>query len=212
MITLHDYILSGDCYKIRLLLAMLGLKYDVSKVDVHPGRDNETPRFLALSPLGRIPVLQEDDLVLWDANAILTYLALRYDSARAWLPADAAHHAAVAVWLGFAATELDGILRLRMSAITSAAGDVTEPLAQAYRTLTVLEDHLAEGEIRGAKWLVGDGPTIADIATFPPVALAPDASISLDRFPAIWRWLDRVKRLDGFIVMPGVMPNLSDAV
>ena len=62
MLTLYDYILHDDCYKIRLLLAMLQVPYQPAKIDVHPGRDHETPAFLALNPLGRIPVLVADQI------------------------------------------------------------------------------------------------------------------------------------------------------
>jgi glutathione S-transferase len=75
--------------------------------------------------------------------------------------------------------------------------------------LMVLEDHLAAGEIAGRGWVVGDQPSIADLALFPMAAMAPEAGISLASKPAIWRWIDRVKRLPNFVVMPGVLPLLS---
>jgi glutathione S-transferase len=212
MIKLYDYILSADCYKIRLMLALLGREFEPVKIDVHPGRQHQTPEFLGLNPRGRIPVLEEDGLVVSDPIAILTYLALRHDGQRKWLPDDAAVHGQIMMWLAFSSAELDRIAQIRTNAITSAGGDPPGAMTDAYTSLTVLEDHLAEGELSGRFWLVGDHPTIADIAVFPPVILAPDGEVSLDDFPAIWRWLDRVKRLSGFIVMPGIMPNLAGVV
>jgi glutathione S-transferase len=212
MIKLHDYILSADCYKIRLMLALLGREFEPVKVNIHPGRENQSAAFLALNPRGRIPVLEEDGQVISDPIAILTYLALRHDGSRKWLPDDAAAHGRVMMWLAFSGAELDRVSQIRTNAITSAGGDPPGAMTDAYASLTILEDHLAEGELTGRPWLVGNHPTIADIAVFPPVILAPDGEISLDGFPAIWRWLDRVKRLSGFIVMPGIMPNLAGLV
>jgi glutathione S-transferase len=209
MITLYDYILCDDCYKVRLLLGMLRIDYVPSKVNVHPGREGDSAAFRSINPLGRIPVLEDDDLVLRDPQAILTYLALRYDAARRWLPGDTADAGRVAMWLAFAGADLACLSELRMNRITSAGGDAPDLCGRAHRVLTVLEDHLAEREIVGGKWIVGDHATIADIAIFPPVALSADGGITLERYPTIWRWIDRVKHLDGFIVMPGITPRLS---
>jgi glutathione S-transferase len=213
MMTLYDYILSDDCYKVRLLLSMLRIKYVPRKVNLHPGRETETAAFLAINPLGRIPVLQDDDLVLGDPQAILTYLALRYDADRRWLPCDPVAAAAkVALWLAFACSDLAAVSLLRMNRVTSVPHDPPGLYERAAAALTVLDDHLAEGEILGHAWIAGgEHPTIADIAAFPPAALAADGGLPIERYPAMWRWIDRVKRLDGFIVMPGITPNLSPA-
>jgi glutathione S-transferase len=212
MIKLYDYILSADCYKIRLMLALLGREFEPVKINIHPGKQHQSAEFLSVNPRGRIPVLDDDGLVVSDPIAILSYLALRYDAGRTWLPDDAALAARIMMWLAFSAAELDRISQIRTNAVTSAGGDPPGAMQDAYNALAILEDHLAEGELTGRSWLVGDRPTIADIAVFPPVILAPDGEVSLDGFPAIWRWLDRVKRLPGFIVMPGIMPNLAGVV
>jgi glutathione S-transferase len=212
MIKLYDYILSADCYKIRLMLALLGREFEPVKINIHPGKQHQSAEFLSVNPRGRIPVLDDDGLVVSDPIAILSYLALRYDAGRTWLPDDAALAARIMMWLAFSAAELDRISQIRTNAVTSAGGDPPGAMQDAYNVLAILEDHLAEGELTGRSWLVGDQPTIADIAVFPPVILAPDGEVSLDGFPAIWRWLDRVKRLPGFIVMPGIMPNLAGVV
>jgi glutathione S-transferase len=212
MIKLYDYILSADCYKIRLMLALLGREFEPVKINIHPGKQHRSAEFLSLNPRGRIPVLEDDGLVVSDPIAILSYLALRHDATRTWLPDDAALAAQIMMWLAFSAAELDRISLIRTNAVTSAGGDPPGAMEDAYNSLAILEDHLAEGELTGRSWLVGEHPTIADIAVFPPVILAPDGEVSLDGFPAIWRWLDRVKRLPGFIVMPGIMPNLAGVV
>ncbi len=214
MIQLHDYILSSDCYKVRLLLGMLGLAYRQVKVDVHPGRMNRSPAFLEINPLGTLPVLTEDGLCLRDAQAILTYLALRHDPARGWLPMDPALAAQTAMWLAFAGHELDALSRLRTAAIRGVDLPDRRALATAsLEALAVLEDHLCERELLGGRWLVGDAPTIADVAVFAPAALAADAGLALEPYPALWRWMDAFKHLPRFIVMPGVLPvDLAQAL
>src|SRR5258708_17851969 len=113
MMTLYDYVLCDNCYKVRLLLAMLRLDYVPSKVNIHPGREGDTAAFRSINPLGRIPALRDEELVLRDPLAILTYLALRYDAARRWLPADAALAGQVEMWLRFAPAQLKRLSKLK---------------------------------------------------------------------------------------------------
>ncbi len=88
MITPYDDDVSGNCYKVRLMLALLGLDSEAVPVDF-AGREHKSPAFLALNPLGQVPVLAEDGVRLRDSQAILAYLGRRY-GAGDWLPEDAA--------------------------------------------------------------------------------------------------------------------------
>jgi glutathione S-transferase len=212
MIRLYDYILSADCYKVRLLCALLGVAYTPVKVNVHPGNEHLSADFVRINPRRSIPVLEDGDQRICDTNAILIHLARRHDPSGHWLPKDEDTFDRAMEWLGFSAKELDLLQALRMRSITAAGEPSPEELATAHSYLTIVEDHLAEGELIGRLWLAGQTPTIADIAVFAPTALAADGGVSLDRYPALWRWIDRVKRLNRFIVMPGVFPNLAGAV
>jgi len=212
MIRLYDYILSADCYKVRLLCALLGVNYAPVKVNVHPGREHLSPDFVRINPRQSIPVLEDGERRICDTNAILIHLARRYDQSGRWLPKDDTSLDHVMEWLGFAAKELDLLQTLRMRSITAGGEPSPQELETAHAYLTIIEDYLAEGELTARPWLAGQTPTIADIAVLPPAALAADGGVALDRYPALWRWLDRVKRLDGFIVMPGVFPNLAAVV
>jgi len=103
MLTLYDYELSGNCYKLRLFMNILGVKYETKSVDFYPGREHKSEWFLKINPLGQLPVLQDGDLVLRDAQAILVYLAARYDQSGQWYPlSDAAALGRVSMWLAFA--------------------------------------------------------------------------------------------------------------
>jgi glutathione S-transferase len=199
MITLYDYELSGNCYKLRLMMSFLGVAYKTVLVDFYPGREHKSEWFLRLNPLGQIPVLKDDGLVLRDA---------KYDPSGRWYPHDnPATIGEISQWLAFA----DGI-----TATASAARlhdglfhefDIEAARAGAQRLFRILDEHLWFREQAGLDWICADPhPTIADIACFPYVVLSDEGGISRQDYPAIRRWCDRVKRIDGFIVMPGVFP------
>ena len=210
---LYDYILSDDCYKVRLFGALLGLKFTPRKVDIHPGREQDSAAFRAtVNPLGRIPVLVDGVVTLREPQAILTYLALRYDPARTWLPEDPATGGIIAEWLSFAARDLAPLSALRLAEFTDGTleTDRTTARRQALAAMAILEDHLAAREIDGEHWVAVPHPTIADIALFPPATLAPDAGLALEDYPSIWRWIERVRNLPNFLVMPGVFPVFPD--
>ena len=88
MITLYDYELSGNCYKLRLLLSFLKIEYKTVPVEFYPGREHKSEWFLRINPLGQLPVIDDDGFMLRDAQAILVYLASRYDPTGRWYPSD----------------------------------------------------------------------------------------------------------------------------
>ena len=103
MIRLYDYELSGNCYKLRLLLHWLRLQYQRIAVNFHPGREHRSPAFLRdINPLGQLPVLADGDFLLRDAQACLVYLASQYDRAGHWYPDDAATRGRITTWLATA--------------------------------------------------------------------------------------------------------------
>jgi glutathione S-transferase len=206
MIRLHDYELSADAFGVRQLLAWLGLAHEKILVDVHPGREHESARFRSeLSPLGRVPVLEDDGLRLHDAGAILVYLAVRHDEARRWLPVDAKAQGAIAQWLGIAHDLSRSAGALRLHHAFGAAVDVAVCRGEAIALLRLLDDHLAERASAGERWLVAAQPTIADLACFPHAALAGEGGLALDAWPALRRWLWDLRHLPGFIGMPGIL-------
>ncbi|WP_375462920.1 glutathione S-transferase family protein [uncultured Methylobacterium sp.] len=208
MLTLHDYELSGNCYKLRLFLALLGLAYRTVPVDFYPGAEHRSARFLALNPLGQLPVIEDDGLVLRDAQAILVYLAARYDPSGRWYPRDdAALLGRVGAWLAFAEALNGTAAAARLHEGFFLDVDAPRARAGAHRLFRVLDQHLWFGEAEGRDWLCpGAHPTIADIACFPAVVLSEEGGVPRQDYPAIRRWTDRVKRLPGFVVMSGVFP------
>lgn len=202
---LYDYVLSGSCYKVRLLAALLGVDYERVPIDFYPGGEHKQPDFLAINPAGTLPVLADGDLVLTETQAILAYLASSRDPSGQWLPKDdPGTFAEVMQWLAFSArlTETAGAARLHD--MLNRPLDIEAARRGAIRAFRELEAHLTERRFDGGIYLVGDRPTIADIACFPYVALSPDGGVEHDDFPAIRNWLHAIKSLDGFITMPGI--------
>jgi len=206
MMKLHDYELSGSCYKVRLLLSMLDLPYERLPLDFYPGREHRQPDFLDVNPLGQLPVLDDGELRLRDAQAILLYLAVRYDRDGVWFPRDAATQGRIAMWLAFAGGELmhSASARLHDMLLGYEEIDAERARRDAHAALRVLDEHLAECEFDGQPWLAASHPTIADVACFPYVALSADGGVERSGYHQVNRWLRRFRQLPGFIVMPGV--------
>lgn len=194
MLRLHDYVLSAECYAVRLMLALLGLRYETVAVDLYPGG--------ATTPFGDIPVLEDGDAVVTDPGLVLTWLARTYDPSGRWLPPDEA--AAVSRWLAFAATDLAALRDARRVAVFAPPGDLAALNRKGYAALRALDDHLTERRISGADWVTGEGPTIADIAVFPAVMLSHDSGVGHEDFAAINLWQRRLRKLPGFVGMPGI--------
>ncbi len=101
---LYDAAFSGNCHKVRMMLSILGLDYDQVPVDLKAGAQRR-PEFLALNPLGKIPVLEDEDLVIRDSQAILVYLAGKHGSPD-WWPEDAPGQGQIMQWLAFSVNEM----------------------------------------------------------------------------------------------------------
>ena len=208
MITLYDYELSGNCYKIRLLMSILGLDYTVVPVDFYPGREHKSDWFLAINPLGQLPVIDDDGLVLRDAQAILVYLAAKYDAGNSWYPRENADLLGeIGQWMAFADSITATASAARLHDALFYDLDAEAARAGAHRLFRILDEHLWFGEQEGRDWLCSAAhPTVADIACFPYVMLSEEGGISRQDYPAIRRWCDRVKRIKGFTAMSGVFP------
>lgn len=196
-ITLWGTKLSGHAHRVELLLRELGLPYDF--VDT-PRPARTAPEFLALNPLGQIPVLRDGETVLADSAAILVYLARRYDPAGTWLPQGPVEAAAVQRFLAIAAGEIangPALARsLRVWAFPDGA-DFAWAQAVAARVLAFMDRHLAN-----RAWLATPHPTIADLACYSYVAAAPEGDVPLDPYPAVRAWLRRVEALPRFVPLP----------
>jgi glutathione S-transferase len=193
-IRLYRVALSGHSHRVELFLSLLGLPFERIDIDLAKG-ENRTPEYLALSPYGQVPAIEDGDVTLADSNAILVYLASRYDESGTWLPRDPVAAAQVQRWLSVAAGFLAyGPAAARLVTVFGAKLDQDNAKAIAARLYKVLEPHLA-----GDGFLTGARPTIADVALYTYTAVAPEGGVSLAPYPNIRAWLDRVEALPGFV-------------
>jgi glutathione S-transferase len=198
MIRLHDFELSGSCYTLRFFMNVLGVEYERINVDF-VNKEHKSEAFLRINPLGEIPVLDDGNLRLRDAQACLIYLARKYDRSGQWFPDDAAKMGKIAQWLSVAGNEIMASAGARLVKILNYDMDLERLQARAHGIFKVMDAHL-----RDRQWLETDRPTIADIACFPYTAMAGEGGISLSAYQGILGWIERVKRLPGFISMPGI--------
>lgn len=203
-LTLHDFELDEGCYKVKLLLGALRLPFRKVDVDVFPGREQRSRRYLRLNPLGQLPIITDGEFVLRGAEAILAYLAHRYDQAKTWLPGDPVMFGEVMSWLGFAGSELQSAALARLHSIFEVELDGAAAAGAARRAFRIMDDHMTKREFSGGRWFVGGRSTIADIALYPAIALSRDFDIEHDEFPALRRWMRRMRGIPGFVTMPGI--------
>ena len=195
-IRLYRHPLSGHAHRVELLLAMLGLPFATVDVDLLAGA-HKKPEFLALNPFGQVPVLQDGEVTLFDSNAMLVYLAKRYDVSGRWLPEDPVAAARVQQWLSVAAGQLvNGPNTARLVTLFKLPLDHDRALAISGQLFNVIDAHLATRD-----FLAAETPTIADLAIYSYTAHAPEGGVSLEAFPHLKRWLKRVEALPGFVAM-----------
>ncbi|MFB2933664.1 glutathione S-transferase family protein [Aerosakkonemataceae cyanobacterium BLCC-F154] len=199
MIQLYGHEMSGNSYKVRLFLELLNLEYEWVKVDLMKG-EHQSPEYLALNPFGQVPLLVDGDTKLADAQAILVYLARQYGGEE-WLPLDALSLAQVVRWLSTTAGEVrQGPENARLYHLFGATSiNIDRAYQKAEYILTQLDKHLST-----RTWLEFERTTIADIAIFPYIALAPDGKIDLASYPNVLAWIERIKQLPGYIPMAGL--------
>ncbi len=206
MITLYDYELSGNCYKLRLLMHWLKLEYQRKAVNFFPAREHKSAYFIEhINPLGQLPVLVDDGFRLRDAQACLVYLASQYDHRGLWYPHNARVRGTITLWLAVADEITRTASAARLHHNFGNACDLDACRAGARAAFRLLDDALAENLASGRRWLAATHPTIADIACFPYAALAGEAGVALHEFPALRRWIRDLRHLDGFIAMPGIL-------
>jgi len=202
MITLYEFALSGNCHKVRLLLSLLGLDYRSIAV-IGSERQHKSEDYLKMNLFGQVPVLTDGDTIIRDSQAILVYLARQYGNDR-WLPNDAAALANVMAWLSTAANEVAwGPNRLRLYFKFDRVIDLEESRQITSNLLSILQvrldDHL---------WLAADHITIADIAVYPYIALAPEGNVILEPYPAVLDWMRRIQTLPGYLGMQGMWTSM----
>jgi glutathione S-transferase len=200
-LVLHEYAASGNCYKVRLTAALLGLALERREYDIMAG-ETRTPEFLAnVNANGRIPVLQIGDRFIPESNAACFYLAdgsplipgerfERADMLR-WMFFEQYNHepnvATLRFWLAF-------VGEARLSALQRALLPGKREAGEA--ALRLMDEHLA-----GRDFLVGDGLSLADIALYAYTHVAEEGGFDLGRYRAVTAWIARVASAPGYLPM-----------
>jgi glutathione S-transferase len=194
-VLLYNSQVSGNCYKVRLLLAHLGLEYERQEVDV-VDRSNRRELLGELNPALRVPTLVLDDgRPLAESNAILCYFA----EGTPYLPEDRYERAQVLQWLFFEQYAHEPhIAVVRFLVAFSGSPPPDEELERrrrgGYTALDAMEGHLAD-----RAFFVGERFTIADISLYAYTHVADEGGFELDRYPAVRAWLDRVADQPGHV-------------
>jgi glutathione S-transferase len=198
---LHSAPKSGNGYKVRLLLGLLGKELEVVNYDTKGGETHTAEYLENVNPDGKLPVLELDDgTMLAESGAILLYLA----EGTPFLPADKVERAQVFRLMFFEQYSL--LLYLSRPRLWRMWGVEITPQRQAeldgffeqgYRALGVMERYLS-----GRQFFVGDSPTVADVALYAYPRLCPEGGYDLAGYPTVRAWMDRISALPGYVPPP----------
>ncbi len=191
---LYDYLPSGNSYKVRWVLAHLGIHYRHMPIDIHKG-ETQTEEFLAFNPAGQIPVLRLDDgRTLAESNAIIRYLADGADL----VPSDPYDHARMLQWQFWEQYRHEpaiAVARFIMNyAPDSRANELAALMPKGDAALAVMDAHLAKQD-----WFVGGTCTLADVRLYAYTHVAGEGGFTLSDYPAVEAWLSRFASQDGHI-------------
>jgi glutathione S-transferase len=196
VIKLFESAVSGNCYKVRLLLAQLGIDFERQELSVFDRSDR--PDVLGgLNPALRVPtVVLDDGRTLGESNAILWYFADGTD----YVPTDAFQRAQVMQWQFFEQYDHEPNIAVArfwaLADISPSEADADAKRAGGEKALSAMEGHLA-----GRDFLVGDRYTIADISLYAYTHVAPEGGFTLEPYPAVRGWLARVAGQPGHIAI-----------
>lgn len=190
--------LSGNCYKIKLLAAVLEIELDWIHIDILSG-ETRTPEFLKRNPTAKIPVLECDDgRYLFESNAILNFLATDTE----FLSKDVFEYAKIQQWQFFEQYSHEPYIAVARY-IAKYLGLPKEREAEylskqegGHKALQVMEQQLQQ-----TLYLVGDRPTTADICLFGYTHVAEEGGFELGTYQAIIEWIDRIQSLPNYIGM-----------
>ncbi|MDJ0643408.1 MAG: glutathione S-transferase family protein [Erythrobacter sp.] len=198
---LHEDPRSGNCYKIKLTAALLGMELGTRQYDILKD-ETRSPEFLGrVNAHGRIPVLQVGDRFLPESNAACWYLA----EGSHLIPGDAFERAQMLRWMFFEQYSHEpNIATLRFwtrfvgldNLNDDQRGQLGAKRLAGYDALATMEDHLEERE-----WFAGSAASLADIALFAYTHVADDGGFNLAKYPAVRKWIGRIPQLPGFIAM-----------
>jgi glutathione S-transferase len=195
-VRLYDFPFSGNGYKVRLALAQLGMAVDYRVVDILKG-EAKTPEFLAMNPVGQIPVLElSDGTFLRESNAILCWLA----DGTPLAPDDRLSRARLVQWMCFEQSHIDQVIgRAKFLRAFPHFRQTTQAEFEGWWATARMALSVIDGELSDKAFILGQRYTIGDICLYGYVHVAPEAGLDLAPYPRVRAWLDRVRAQPGHI-------------
>jgi glutathione S-transferase len=200
MLRLYGTVPSINTYKVRLLLGILELPYELVVIDMYGGEHKREP-FLTLNPFGQMPAMQDGKFTIADSHACLVYIARKYDAECIWLPSDAESEAKVAEWLAKSANEVHQgpwMKRAKIRRPDAIKLPDAEIDARCDHILRIMDAHLSH-----RRWLALEHATIADISCFAPISMLKVSGYDMGRWPHVTRWLGDVRALPRAVDIDG---------
>ncbi|MGI9553784.1 MAG: glutathione S-transferase family protein [Thermodesulfobacteriota bacterium] len=197
MIKLYDNPLSGNSYKARLLLAHLGVEYEKVTVDIFKG-EHKSDDFTKLNPNQKIPVLADEEYIIWESNAILIYLAKKY-LPNQYISEDPNELGLISQWLIFGKTSIDPFLAVSRYFLKFLGegnydkNQLDNLQNQGKHSLNIVDKHLSDNDF------LAFGYSIADMACYPYVMLSHEGGFEISEFPNVEKWCKRVEKQPGFL-------------
>ena len=200
-LVLHEYSPSGNCYKVRLTAALVGIRIERREYDIMKG-ETRTPEFLAsVNANGRIPVLQVGDRFIPESNAASYFVA----EGSSLIPTDPFDHADMLRWMFWEQYNHEpNIATLRFWMGTVGVANLTDlqrlqmsgKRQQGRAALKLMDDHLS-----GRDWFVADSLSLADVCLFAYTHVAGDAEFDLGQYPHVGEWIERIKGQPRYVAM-----------
>ena len=195
-IKLYRNPLSGHCHRVELMLSLLDIPYETIDLDMANGA-HKAPDYLKISPFGQVPAIDDNGITLADSNAIITYLEKKYNDGYAWYPQDPVKAAEVQRWLSVAAGEIAyGPCAVRLVKVFGVDLDYDVAKKKTEALFAVIESLL-----NTRPYLAGEAITLADVAGYSYISHVPEGGVSLEPYPAIRAWLERIEAHPRFVGM-----------
>ncbi|MEM9011708.1 MAG: glutathione S-transferase [Pseudomonadota bacterium] len=187
---------SGHCHRAELMMALLDVPCEPVDLDMANGA-HKAPDYLAISPLGQVPAIDDNGVTLSDSNAIITYLVERYGSDQRFGGDSPEEKAEIQRWLSIAAGEIaSGPCAARLVTVFGAPLDHEAAKAKAHALFKMMD-----AALDGRTFLVSERLTLADVAGYSYIAHAPEGGVSLASYPNIRAWLARIEAQPNFVAM-----------
>jgi len=198
MYRVYGDMLSGNCYKIKMLMRFLGIEHEWKHVDILAG-ETHTPEFLAMNKNAKIPVLQIDEATyLFESNAILNYLA----EGSTFLPVSSLEKAKVLEWQFFEQYSHEPYIavaryiNIYLGLPEERKEEYLSKQVGGHKALAIMENQFSQSQ-----FLVGSSPTIADISLYAYTHVANEGGFSLEQYPKITSWLRSMEALPNYVSM-----------